>query len=518
MPLDTLRDKILDMTPYACEERYRFIDCRSLVNDRTLKILETRALPPAYSTISYVWLGLSSSLSALQEDGSFRVYCGTRSDGIPKEDGGPISMKVLEFACLMSAQSSASYLWLDRLCILQTSLRDKHWQINRMYDIYEGCQECFVLPGGLQRLASVFDETTWADRAWTYQEAIITWEYALVLTCDWHKSIEEQHWLVEGKCHWQYLHQLFLEGGGLLSAQTIKDNAAEEDGPEDGLQEPRLILGRNGPALDILRRIMEYKSFNHLCEEGEEAIDEQIIGQLVLQGVQMRVSSRPVDMVLSILGLVGVQEYFSTRLGDFEQNERFHATLALVEALLRREAGDGDEGEGEGRSTLVDVPLWATLERNVSTSGEDESAKGQWIDQDSLPSLRELAEIFDGALERPGVPQTSEKKFKVVPLPEWHYGVTLNEDDPEGRAIDIARKIPEMDLMRAYHGEKDRIILEHEDEGIIELCKTLDLKRKFQLEEEFDSLCELFVFGWSLRLQGPPYIRFYKLDVSSYFR
>lgn len=156
----------------------------------------------------------------------------------------------------------------------------------------------------------------------------------------------------------------------------------------------------------------------------------------------MRVSSQPVDMVLSILGLVGVQEYFSMCLQVFEQNERFHATLALVEALLCQEAEDRDEGEEEGRITLIDVPLWAMLEQNVFPSGEDRCANGQWINQDSLPSLRELAEIFDGILERPGGGQAPGKQLRVVPLPEWHYEVTLNEDYPEERAANIAHKYP----------------------------------------------------------------------------
>ncbi|KAJ7310165.1 hypothetical protein DFH08DRAFT_675019, partial [Mycena albidolilacea] len=89
------------------------------------------------------------------------------------EDGGQISLKVLEYACRWASNSGSSYLWLDRLCILQTSKQDKVWQISRMYDIYDGSEQCVVLPGGLQCLASVFEETSWADRAWTYQEAIV---------------------------------------------------------------------------------------------------------------------------------------------------------------------------------------------------------------------------------------------------------------------------------------------------------------------------------------------------------
>ena len=211
---------MFDLTPYATEERYRFIDCDAFVNAQTLRIYETAKLPyspyQTYTVISYVWLALPALPEDLERDGSFRVYCGARNDGTIREDGGPIGMKVLGYVCRWSLEEKAPLLWLDRLCILQTSKRDKHWQISRMFDIYEACNECVVLPGGLQRLASVFEETTWAERAWTYQESIITWDYAVVFTKDWFASADNQQWFIDGECHWQYLQMHFIEGAGSL--------------------------------------------------------------------------------------------------------------------------------------------------------------------------------------------------------------------------------------------------------------------------------------------------------------
>ncbi|PYH38602.1 uncharacterized protein BO87DRAFT_403433 [Aspergillus neoniger CBS 115656] len=41
-----------------------------------------------------------------------------------------------------------------------------------MFDIYRSCAVCLVLPGGLGRLIDPTERSTWAQRAWTLQEAI----------------------------------------------------------------------------------------------------------------------------------------------------------------------------------------------------------------------------------------------------------------------------------------------------------------------------------------------------------
>ncbi|THV01263.1 hypothetical protein K435DRAFT_607517, partial [Dendrothele bispora CBS 962.96] len=128
-PLDTLHNTSLDLTPYFTEEQYRFIDADAFIKSKTLAIHEMSFLPNLYTVISYVWFGLPASVLQLNHDGSFHVSCGFRSDGTPREDGGPINLQVLEYACKWASDTSSSYVWLDRLCILQTSKKDKAWQI-----------------------------------------------------------------------------------------------------------------------------------------------------------------------------------------------------------------------------------------------------------------------------------------------------------------------------------------------------------------------------------------------------
>jgi len=494
----------LDLTPYFTEERFRFIDADAFLHHRRLDIHETTSLPDTSITaVSYVWFGLAAETSQLESDGKLNVFCGSRGDGTLREDGGPINLKVLEYACRYASQYSAPYLWLDRLCIMQTSRVDKAWQISRMYDVYESSRECIVLPGGLQRLASVFEETSWTDRAWTFQEAILTWDYAVVLTKDWHRPAEEQHWLVDGECHWHYLVDMFVEGDGLLDRQAVVGGYIEQ---------PRLILGTNIASLNTLRRIVEYKAYNHIIEEGEETVSEQTVRQLVLLGVAMRTSSRPVDMVFSILGSVGVQDAFQgqVQVGAFEENERFRATLVLVEAMMR--VADDNQDNPDVHSaitgTLVDVPLWYSLKL------VDTKSRNAYEAPSMVPTLAELASLLDGDAHELSPLSYPGTLFTREPLREWAFDVQQTEEQSDHKTAEIALKIPNDDFLKVFHGEMDRVLVQHEEEGVIQLCLKLDVSPKSpSMEEEFDPV----IFGWRLKLDKHPVVRFYKFDISKLF-
>ncbi|KAJ8080955.1 hypothetical protein PM082_017790 [Marasmius tenuissimus] len=259
---------------------------------------------------------------------------------------------------------------------------------------------------------------------------------------------------------------------------------------------------------------MEYKAYNQLAAEGEETISQQTIRQLVLQGVAMRISSRPVDMVLSVLGLIGVDDVFQDRIGEFRANERFCATLTLVEAMLRLEEDESDHPNNSPNatsSTLVDLPLWQILELDPDTQslcGGTKASNG--VDPARLPSLRDLAQLLDNDDTEHRLTHHPDVLLKRRPLPEWTFDVEHTEDYPGVRATAIAIDLPDDDLIQAYSSDsgRDRVIVHHETEGFIELCRRLELK------EEGDAIVDLTVFGWSLHLDGHPYIRFYKFDIS----
>ncbi|KAK7447435.1 hypothetical protein VKT23_014144 [Stygiomarasmius scandens] len=447
------------------------MDCDAFVKERTLQIYEATDLGGLfYTAISYVWGGLPAGSEILEKDGSFRVYCGHRSDGSLRDDGGPINMKLLEYVCQWTLDASGDFVWLDRLCILQTSKADKDWQIKQMYDIYKQCHECVVLPAGLQRPTSVFDETGWSNRAWTFQEAILTWQYAVVLTADWDES-RGLHWMIPGECHWQYLHMLFINGAGSLEpSQSL-------DGTECSI--PRLVLGRNKSALNTLATITQYLVYNESVQKGgkdEELINQHDIYQLYLTSIQMRTSSRPVDIVFSIMGLVGV----NLHVGCFRHHERFRATLALVEGCLRLE---------NGKTTFFDVPLWKKL------------------DIQELQSLEELADWFD-----------CQEDADLIPETEWQYLLDSESDEyksPEEHAEAVARCISPTCMLDAYH-DREKVVFEYEGE-IIELCQLLDLKGRTCIDESHRmSYTEpsSVIFGWSItRKTMHPLLRLYMFEI-----
>ncbi|KAL0064861.1 hypothetical protein AAF712_008114 [Marasmius tenuissimus] len=257
---------------------------------------------------------------------------------------------------------------------------------------------------------------------------------------------------------------------------------------------------------------MEYKAYNQLAAEGEETISQQTIRQLVLQGVAMRVSSRPVDMVLSVLGLMGIEDVFQDRIGEFRANERFYATLALVEAMLCLEEDEDNhptDSPSATSSTLVDLPLWQNLELVPGT--QSLCIASNELDPARLPSLRDIAQLLDNDNTEHKLFHHPDVLLKRRPLSEWTFDVEHTEDDPSARATAIAVDLSDDNLLQAYSSDsgKDRVIVRHGTEGFIELRRRLELKG-----EGLDAIVDLTVFGWSLHLDGHPYIRFYKFDIS----
>ncbi len=148
-------------------KRFRFIDCKAFVDQGLLQLVDCDDLSLCdYSAVSYVWRGNQRPTSSYGQAVAFTVRVSEYQ--IP---GDLISIEVLRTACL-AASRSASYLWLDQICILQTNREDKTWQIRHMNDHYRACKSCLVLAGGLSQLPRLQEETVWIHRGWTLQEAI----------------------------------------------------------------------------------------------------------------------------------------------------------------------------------------------------------------------------------------------------------------------------------------------------------------------------------------------------------
>ncbi|CAL1706430.1 unnamed protein product [Somion occarium] len=163
-----LEGATLDILPVSTPCTFRLMDCRRFAKERTLTIYETYCIPTVpYMTISYPWVGIVCNEQVLHEGKTFKVY--TAETGI---NGDPISTSILNRICFLAMVDDINFLWIDRLCIRQGDPVDKKWQMERMCNVFRQCHVCLVIPGGLQRLANVYEETPWITRAWTLPEVL----------------------------------------------------------------------------------------------------------------------------------------------------------------------------------------------------------------------------------------------------------------------------------------------------------------------------------------------------------
>ncbi len=161
VPVADLAGTTISLDLLAMLRNFRLVNCAAFVDFKELQIIEfpdisfdapmtSDNLPPSFATVSYPWRDLQ--LPHGTNTPSFSVNGATHTDNI--------SVDVLHTACIATRKlSSCIYLWLDRLCILQTSKADENWQTQRMYRTYSACNLCLVLPGGLVRLAGLAEPT-----------------------------------------------------------------------------------------------------------------------------------------------------------------------------------------------------------------------------------------------------------------------------------------------------------------------------------------------------------------------
>ncbi|KAK7680860.1 hypothetical protein QCA50_016170 [Cerrena zonata] len=163
-----LEDALFDTSPVSTPNMFRLLDCVRFTKERSLLIYETPDIPMVpYMTVSYPWIGVACNERVPPEGKTFELH--TTASGAR---GDPISISILKRIFFLARVENTRFLWIDRLCIQQGDPDDREWQIQRMYTIFKRSQLCIVVPGGLQRLANVYEETPWISRAWTLLEVM----------------------------------------------------------------------------------------------------------------------------------------------------------------------------------------------------------------------------------------------------------------------------------------------------------------------------------------------------------
>ncbi|KAK0431005.1 hypothetical protein EV421DRAFT_1743515 [Armillaria borealis] len=316
------RDTPLDITSTATPERYRLVDCTEVASNRVLRIEEFTEFPRViYAAISYVWRGNSLANSDTSQEFSVRGA----------EDADPIGLDVLHDACAASLACGASHLWLDRLCIMQTNKQDKWWQIREMYRLYCFATVCVVVPGGLRFLVPFSEETQWIHRGWTLQEVIAPPSVAVLFS--WSHGHGEVHVKGPDGTEHRMLEVVTPQRSAMmpldcaLSACTsgsfqwiAPDNAADETASHLLIEAALFGKQPSDPTLSFAM-VTNFRMYT-----------EEMRDFSVWLCALLRTSSRPLDMVLSIMGILGV----SLDLREFPEDDRIGATIVLAREILRQ--------------------------------------------------------------------------------------------------------------------------------------------------------------------------------------
>lgn len=360
----------------ATPERYRFLDCKAFVEQQLLRIYETAELSGlSYSAVSYVWRG-NVPENPRPEDTFFHVEGTINDKDTTKDRPDPISLSVLRHACTASIQQDCNLLWLDRLCILQSNREDKKWQIKNMYDVYKNCKSCIVLPGDLRCIVPLQTATAWIHRSWTLQESLAP-QKTLVLFA-WSNGPGA---ILAGDEHHEIAEVVSAESA-VSSLPAIVDGCTQghlefqphpADWAKSGRRVSCRILGSQTPNVLALGAALS----ETLAQDPDARYSS------IWQCALMRTSSRPVDMVLSIMGIFGV----SLDPGAFDENDRLRATVALAREILSR----------GGRACWLGVSLTLPLSDEISTFPEfpETTVQGTAMVNTSA-GMKEVAEMMEG--------------------------------------------------------------------------------------------------------------------------
>jgi len=239
---------------------------------------------PKYTAISHVW-----AQSSFVKRTAKRVNR-PLSILIEGDSTNTISWHGLVQAARASKHLQSEYIWLDFLCLHQTSKSDKKLQIKNMGAIYENAAGTLVMPGGISAAQRVDKSAGWIDRAWTLQESTLCPDTYVLL--DWPRK----HSLTVGgikDAEFKYLgHSIaIIRLRGLLEARvSTEDIYYEIDGEEEeGLELDISCFGEDNTAIMALWTMLESKG------------DPYILKSAAWRSMWMRTSTKPQDMVFSVL-------------------------------------------------------------------------------------------------------------------------------------------------------------------------------------------------------------------------
>ncbi|KAJ5709841.1 hypothetical protein N7493_009433 [Penicillium malachiteum] len=407
--------------------KYRVLDCQGALDEKVLRIHELDILPQDFAAISYVWKGHPPSTD-IPATHLFTISGAEHSD--------PINTDVLRSACRTAVMNDCRWLWLDRVCIMQTSREDKNWQIVHMSDIFKNCRLCIVLAGGLSRLSTPFEETSWTSRAWTLQEALLP--STVLCLFAWERG--SQHFqknipvriteVDEGRSATMLLSEA-------LYAARVRFNFANNESVSIPAEEHCLrMLGNHTMVL-----YLDDARFQNSVTYGLGG-SRHSVHYALLRCAFIRTSSRPVDMVLSIMGLFDVK----LNPASYGANDRSAATRDLLRQLLANGARAdwlGLQWIGYPSPDISYLPPMPVSNEGGAAFIVTPDGATQTAESYPFPAYR-------GLVEAPGGKITPEGLFEVLaPAARVAHLITLELEIPER----LRCKLSESGFLVAKHGQ-----------------------------------------------------------------
>ncbi|KAL6800556.1 hypothetical protein J3E68DRAFT_398554, partial [Trichoderma sp. SZMC 28012] len=260
--------------PNYVDGALRLFSVSSLLScdDATICLSEWRELDwnkaaeafPQYIAISHSWTP-SAEVARISQNANRPLDI-----EIGEDSPHNISWHGLQQAALAARHLKYDLLWLDFICLNQTSSSDKKLQVQQMGYLYEKAAAVIVMPGGVSAAQAVELEAPWITRAWTLQEATLC-PKTYVLGLDGRpRMTDEVHWSVSGSSPGWFapidqvdgelgiteIRDLFHSTSANISITSLNKETNE---PIDTIQWTVNCLG-SGPVLSALGAILLAKS------------------------------------------------------------------------------------------------------------------------------------------------------------------------------------------------------------------------------------------------------------------
>ncbi|KAJ5710902.1 hypothetical protein N7488_005058 [Penicillium malachiteum] len=322
---------------------------------------------------------------------------------------------------------------------MQTSREDKNWQIVHMADIFKNCRLCIVLAGGLSRLSTLFEETFWTSRAWTLQEALLP----STVLCLFAWELGSQHFqrnipmkiteVDEGRSATMLLSEA-------LYAARVRFNLAKGLVSMPAEEHCLQMLG-NHRMVTYLDDAMFQNSVTYGLGGSRQSVHYAL-----LRCAFIRTSSRPVDMVLSIMGLFDVK----LNPANYGANDRSAATRDL----LRQSLANGARANWLGLQWIGYSSPDISYLPPMPISNEGGAAFIVTPDRTTQAAYCYPFPEYRGLVEAPRGKITPEGFFEILaPAARVVHVITLELKIPEK----LRFKLSESGFLVARHGQVARI-------------------------------------------------------------